>query len=506
MAFAENRGSYWRGRYKTAPGKYDTVKDASGATVRFRTKREAEQAAEEEEANVRRGRWRNVAAGRETFGAFVSRWYAVQDLAASTMQNYRRHIEEHLMPTFENVAIADIKAADVAAWEKAERARGYAPSSVKTWRATLHLILSDAVDEGLRDFNPAAKRRGRGRRVGRSTRRGPEKAVTDALGILLIAERAAMLSGRDDEFVAIVTMGWTGMRWGEMVGLESEFVRARELRVEWQLYELDTGELHRCPPKDDSRRTIDLPDWHGRLLLDHLAASQPAPCQCHGRKYAFRGHRPANQAARQAGPKLIDVARRADVSTGTVSNVLNRPDTVPERTRMRVEAAIADLGYVRGLAGGELAAHWRRSGFATWLFHPAATGRYPKRAGEAGHPVPILSDPWPGVPARGRGASQRADGCWVPIAERLTPHGTRHSHKTLMDELGTPSQLKDERMGHLDGSVQARYSHITRTMRDRLMEALTDLWHSALVARHAMSPGSPVAVLDRLLRERSGAR
>ena len=38
----------------------------------------------------------------------------------------------------------------------------------------------------------------------RSTRRGPEKAVTDALGILLIAERAAMLSGRDDEFVAIL--------------------------------------------------------------------------------------------------------------------------------------------------------------------------------------------------------------------------------------------------------------------------------------------------------------
>lgn len=170
---------------------------------------------------------------------------------------------------------------------------------------------------------------------------------------------------------------------------------------------------------------------------------------------------------------------------------------------MRVEAALADLGYVQGLAGGELAAHWRRSGFATWLFHPAATGRYPRRAGEAGHPVPILSDRWPGA-ARGRGASQRADGCWVPIAERLTPHGTRHSHKTLMDELGTPSQLKDERMGHLDGSVQVRYSHITRTMRDRLMEDLTDLWRAALDERRSMSPRSPVAVLDRLLSERGG--
>jgi hypothetical protein len=84
-------------------------------------------------------------------------------------------------------------AADIAAWEKQERAVPYAPSSVKTWRSTLHLILADAVEEGLRDSNPATKRRGRGKRDGRSRNRGPEKVVTDALGILLIAERAALL-------------------------------------------------------------------------------------------------------------------------------------------------------------------------------------------------------------------------------------------------------------------------------------------------------------------------
>lgn len=50
-------------------------------------------------------------------------------------------------------------------------------------------------------------------------------------------------------------MGYTGMRWGEIVGLEAGFVRPNSIRVAWQLYELDTGELHRCPPKDDSYRT-----------------------------------------------------------------------------------------------------------------------------------------------------------------------------------------------------------------------------------------------------------
>ena len=43
---------------------------------------------------------------------------------------------------------------------------------------------------------------------------------------------------------------------------------------------------------------------------------------------------------------IKDVAARAEVSLGTVSNVLNRPDVVSPTTRARVEKAIADLGFV----------------------------------------------------------------------------------------------------------------------------------------------------------------
>jgi hypothetical protein len=70
----------------------------------------------------------------------------------------------------------------------------------------------------------------------------------------LLAERAALLSGRDDEFTTVVTLGFTGLRWGELVGPGDRYVRPDAVRVEWQLYELDTGELYRCPPKDDSYR------------------------------------------------------------------------------------------------------------------------------------------------------------------------------------------------------------------------------------------------------------
>ena len=63
-----------------------------------------------------------------------------------------------------------------------------------------------------------------------------------------------------------------------------------------------------------------------------------------------------------------------------------------------------------------------------------------------------------------------------------------------------PPKLMDERMGHEDGSVQARYSHVTPAMRARLVESLTELWEAALDARRGISGGSSVGVLDDLLK------
>lgn len=51
-----------------------------------------------------------------------------------------------------------------------------------------------------------------------------------------------------------------------------------------------------------------------------------------------------------------DVAERAGVSVGTVSNVMNRPDKVSAATVERVQAAIAALGFIRNDAARQLRA------------------------------------------------------------------------------------------------------------------------------------------------------
>ena len=56
------------------------------------------------------------------------------------------------------------------------------------------------------------------------------------------------------------------------------------------------------------------------------------------------------------GMSVRDVATRAGVSVGTVSNVLNRPDKVSPRTVDRVRKAIDELGFVRNDAARQLRA------------------------------------------------------------------------------------------------------------------------------------------------------
>lgn len=60
--------------------------------------------------------------------------------------------------------------------------------------------------------------------------------------------------------------------------------------------------------------------------------------------------------ARQGSPRMEDVARRAGVALGTVSNVLNRPALVSASTRAKVQQAIDELGFVPNRAARALAA------------------------------------------------------------------------------------------------------------------------------------------------------
>jgi hypothetical protein len=147
--------------------------------------------------------------------------------------------------------------------------------------------------------------------------------------------------------VLITTIAYTGLRWGEAIGLEREFCLPALINVEWQLREIK-GHFYRLPPKDDSYRSVnwapgipvDLPPFLQALLADHAAAVPATRCPC----------------------------------------------------------ASAHGGSGRYLFTGPEGGHHRRSNYARRIFSPACDGRYEPVKGSPGNLVIVDGTTWPGLP------------------------------------------------------------------------------------------------------------
>lgn len=513
------KGDYYLGRYTEADGRRGVAvadprtgkpvrhksaaaaRKAANAAEATRETRAAEAAAEAEEQAAREAA---QAAAPILFAAWAERWYAAQRLKPSTMDNYRNALGL-LAGRFGERPMTDAEwpPMDIDAWEADMLAAGYMPDTVRTYRGVLHTCLSDAVKAKLLTSNPATKPANRGQRgVSRARSASkPEKVITTVLGGLLVAERMAVLSGRDDEFMMTIAMQHAGLRLGEMIGLERCYVHTGRIRVEWQLSEVN-GKLIRDIPKDGSRDDVVTAPYLDQILAEFQRLSIPAPCPCHGFIYVFRGLG-APRGVPRGAVTIADVAAAAGVSAGTVSNVFVHDERVSKETRVAVEEAVARLGWTPGSAPANPAWHWRRSRFDE-LFAMAASGRYPnqvRRGGLAGRPVPLAGD-WPGTRVRGSRPLERAELTWLPVAQGLTPHGLRHSYRTWMEDNRVHNVLAEKQMRHELGGINV-YRHVTDGMRDELRALAAEAWREALGRRLEMSPRSPVRVLDGLLRRHS---
>ena len=468
MAYAERRGKgpkAWRVKYKRPDG-------TEGSESGFETKAAALRWGRGQEASISAGRWTDPNAGKILVSAWVESWRDAQDVGVSTTDTRGYLLRRFILPGWGSRELGSLGAEEISRWEKALPARaGVSRRTAADARSLLCTVLGDAVNGKLIPYNPALRPRNRGRRTGRKLERSPQRAWVTPLQTLLLAERAALVSGRASDFTLIITIGYTGMRWGETIGLQRDYLRQTAVHVEWQLREIN-GTFHRIPPKDDSYRSpkwqpclpVDLPDFLASLL--------------------------ALQAT--------DIARR------------------------RCACARAHGGSGRYLFLGPDGGHYRRSNFARRIFRPACDGRY-EPAG-ARLPKLIIVDAtvppgtpigaWPAAqpvtardpgyePPRGRGYRAVPDGaslaCWLPIMPSLTPHGLRHSHKTWMTEDGIPEILAEQRLGHEVPGMRGLYTHVSDRMREDLKAALQARWEDSLAARAAICPHSPVPLLDALM-------
>ncbi|MDT0270627.1 tyrosine-type recombinase/integrase [Streptomyces sp. DSM 44915] len=217
MAHAEKRGKWWRGRYKRPDGSWGSVsQDDDGQ--RFRTKRAAEQFAEQLEADVRRRTFIDPRSGRSTVADWAAAWIESIEVGPLTLRDYRSRLAASILPRWGATPVGDITPVAYTTWERQLREEGYAENSISGIRSLLRTMLDDAVASKLRVDNPVPSRR-KGRRGKYVSKRGePKRVYPNARQALYVARNALALRGLP-MYAMVLTSYYTGLRIGELAGL-----------------------------------------------------------------------------------------------------------------------------------------------------------------------------------------------------------------------------------------------------------------------------------------------
>jgi integrase len=418
------------------------------------------------------GTWQDRSGPKMLLEEWIDVWRELLDVEPTTVAKYKYLIEAHILPEFEGRELGDLSFEEIEKWERAiptrisARGTPFAPSVARGARDLLITILGDAVHAKKIGYNPAERRKGRRGRVQAKGRRAPAARqstsnVITPVQAICFAERCALLSGRDTDFVMNIFATWTGVRWGELMAVEGWDGKDSPLQLpakgiatyqlDWQLRELG-GVVTKAPPKDGSYRTLDLPPFLATLMRWAIDNKQPS-CIC--------------------------------------------PDT-DGQARCKGDDPTPPNYLFLGAKGG----HPRRSNYADDFITPAAEGLHPKRNGIR-RPVYIKVEPWPGTPIRKGNKKVRAadiaDGTWPNLLGHFKPHDDRHTHSTWLDDSGVSKVAQMDRRGHAMQGMDSVYIHVTDDMRRKLCNYLEGLWQQGIAERYKLAPRSAVPLLDQAL-------
>jgi integrase len=247
-------------RYRTPAGepRKETFKTATAANRRARAV----------EVDKDRGAFVDPRDARVRFEKFAHEWLRTRpNLRPRTRETYESQLA-HIMPTFAKVELGKIKPSMVRSWH-AELSNELGANTVAKCYRLLRSILKTAVDDELLLRNPCKIEGG-----------GVEHA--DERPVATIEQVWELADAMPDRYrLLVVLSGFTGLRIGELLGLENRHVNPlrRTLRVEQQQQELNSGKLVIGPPKTAAGiRTLGLPAFLLPEIEAHINRwSAPGP-------------------------------------------------------------------------------------------------------------------------------------------------------------------------------------------------------------------------------------
>jgi integrase len=273
MSWVEQRGGQFRVRLRLPDG--TVVTDSTHATKPLANIR-----AKEIDVELARDSFLDPRDGKIPLREWVSIWEKTHRAAPATWSAYRSHLRLHILPRLGHLPLSSIRRQHIKALVM-ELTTKMSPRSAADVIMVLSMVLREAMLERRIEFNPA-----NGVKVGAGPR--PERPHATPMQVTEIINRMS----RQVDQVLVVTAAYTGMRWGELTGLDRANLNLDQADIYIHptvgaLHEVD-GKLYLGPPKTaDSVRHVRLPDFLVQLL-HRLLASHPYPTVFPGGRGGFQ--------------------------------------------------------------------------------------------------------------------------------------------------------------------------------------------------------------------------
>jgi integrase len=212
-----------------------------------------------------------------TLRTYAARWIArvATGLARKTHRGYAKTLDRHILPAFGGLKLRALHRRHIKDLLARKRAGGLSKNSVRLIRATLSVLLSDAVDDGILLANPAQGVTRRGRKgpdtITQAERQRKIRPMTVNQLETFLARAKAQGSRR--EWTLFMTLADAGLRPGEALALRWEDFDevGRSLSIERAVSD---GEVK--PTKSEARRAVDLTPRLAEALAQWQSAGELA--------------------------------------------------------------------------------------------------------------------------------------------------------------------------------------------------------------------------------------
>lgn len=194
------------------------------------------------------------------WGRWADQWWANRAVEPSTLEREATMRVKHIDDYWASVPLSQITRHDIRDWAVGlTRTSGLAMSSARRITNILSASLAAAVDAGHLDANPAARLR------------LPTVQVDNNRYLTREQARALVDEAPEPRDAAIIqTFLGTGMRWGELNGLQVERVDLQRRTVRIAEVFDSRRRVLKAYPKDRRFRSVPLPDWAAEQLEPYL--------------------------------------------------------------------------------------------------------------------------------------------------------------------------------------------------------------------------------------------